>query len=380
MKIAKLGERGSLLKDKNGYLKAVVSVNGKQYQKRVRSEDEGRQFVLSVELERNNRDELSAKQLNDASNALHLLKKAGVSVSFCDLARYYIDNAFEGIVTVNEALVEFGEFCKTRLSADTCDYYNRYLGMFSKEFGECKVAAITKKNIISFLSRYEDKRGSWMNCRNAVSKFFTECVKLDYCHENPCRMIEPPRQTKAPDRRFFTPENAAKLLYLLAEKRKKYVPFVALGLFGGLRPIEAYRLKLANLNMETRYIKIAGDATKSHTFKERLVPINDTLYAWLKAFPYAEMTKVSATPNSLAEQISDFCKEHGIPKHQDDLRHSFETYEFARTGNSAQTAAICGHSERIAIQHYRGLATKEEALKYFAIRPKENVESDLDDL
>ena len=42
MKIAAIGEKGSLLQGKDGRLKAVVTVNGKQFQKRVKSEEEAR--------------------------------------------------------------------------------------------------------------------------------------------------------------------------------------------------------------------------------------------------------------------------------------------------------------------------------------------------
>ena len=378
MKIATIGERGSLLQDKLGRLKACVSVNGKQYQKRVKNEEEARQFVLSVELERDNRDELTAKQLNDASNALHLLRKAKVDVKFVDAIRFYLDNAFEGVVSVEEAVGEFLEWAKTRLADSTIEQYTRYLNHFAKRFGERKVASITKKDMTEWLSQYEDKRGAWLNSHVALCKFFSQCVKYDYCKTNPCHSIEPPLQTHQPKREFLTVEDAQRLMDKLVEKKPKLIVYVVLGLFGGLRPCEAFRLTEKHVNMETRYISISGDITKSHSFKERMVYINDTLYAWLKKYPFKKVSgKNARTPEGT---LRNNCLLWGIPKTKDVFRHTFGTYQFALTGNSAETAQMMGHAESVGLKYYRGRVTREAAQKFFAIRPKEETATDLDDL
>lgn len=382
MKIATLGERGSLLKDKNGRLKATVTVNGKQYQKRVRSEDEGRQFVLSVELERDNRDELSAKQLNDASNALHLLRKQKVDVSFVDLARYYLDNAFEGVVTVNEAAIEYLDKCKARVAEGSLRNYTRILQRFAEKFGERKIASIRRKDMIDYLARYEANPPNWLNTQRALSKFFVECEKYGYCKENPCRLLEAPRNVSAPERAYLRPDDVKKVMRAAEEQGDpSIVLYLALGFFGGLRPSEAFRMKAKHINLETGYIYISADITKTHSFKERTFQIEPTLMAWLKR--YYDPTKKpvqSGKAHSVDYAIRTVFAKAGVAKTDDVLRHTYGTYRFALTGNSAETASIMGHAEAVGLKYYRGRAPKDEAVRFFAIMPKDNELSDLDSL
>ena len=381
MKIATIGERGSLLQDAKGRLKACVSVNGHQYQKRVKSEEEGRQFVLSVELERDNRDELSAKQLNDASNAMHLLKKAAVSISFVELARYYIDNAYEGVVTVEDAVSEYLKKCEARVTEGTLRNYKRFLGTFLTKFGKAKVASITQKTMMDYLTIYDKQPPNWLNAHRALSKFFVECEKYGYCSKNPCHLIEPPRNVKAPNREYLSAEDTAKLMRCAEESgNRDAILFLALGLFGGLRPSEAFRMDEKHINLDTGYIYITADITKTHSFKERRFKIEPTLMAWLKRY-YEEGKPIRyKTLETLTYAVGTIFKKAGVKKTGDVLRHSAATYRYALTNNSAETAAIMGHSEGIAMLHYRGLATKEEAQRYFAIMPREDTVADINAL
>ena len=70
----------------------------------------------------------------------------------------------------------------------------------------------------------------------------------------------------------------------------------------------------------------------------------------------------------------------GVKKSEDVFRHSYGTYRFALTGNSAETASIMGHAEAVGNKYYRGRATKDDAVKFFAIRPKDDSMTELDAL
>ena len=381
MKIATIGERGSLLKDNYGRLKACVTVNGKQFQKRVKSEAEGRQFVLSCELERDNRDELSAKQLNDASNALHLLKQKNIKVSFYDMARYYADNAFEGVVSVADAAQEYLDKSKARVAEGTMRSYVRMVGRFAEKLGERKVASIKRKDMIDYLADFEKNPPQWLNTQRALSKFFVECEKYGYCTGNPCRLLEAPRNLKAPERNYLSVEDAEKLMRYAEVHAKNVVVYLALGLFGGLRPSEAFRMTAKHVNFKTGYIHISADITKTHSFKERTFQIEPCLMAWLRKF-YDPKTKPVpfANENLLNYAVSQAFKGAGVPKSGDVLRHSYGTYRFALTGNSAETASIMGHNEAVGLKYYRGRAPKDEAVQFFAIRPQDEVLVGLDAL
>jgi hypothetical protein len=51
------------------------------------------------------------------------------------------------------------------------------------------------------------------------------------------------------------------------------------------------------------------------------------------------------------------------------LRHAFCTYHFAAHANENLTAAQAGNSPAMIHAHYKGLATKAEAEKWFNVNP-----------
>jgi integrase len=380
MKIKTICGQASLLQDKHGRLKVCITLNGKQFQKRVKTEQEAEQWVLLKKLDQD-KYTLSNAQLNDALNAWIILNKADVKIGFTDLARYYLDNAFEGVVTVEDAVSEYLKKCEARVTEGTLRNYRRFLGTFLTKFGQVKVASIKQKDMIDYLTIYDKQPPNWLNAHRALSKFFVECEKYGYCSKNPCHLIEPPRNLKAPNREYLSADDTAKLMRCAEESGNRDATlFLALGLFGGLRPSEAFRMDSKHINLETGYIYISADITKTHSFKERRFKIEPTLMAWLKKY-YEEGKPIRyKTLETLTYAVGQIFKKAGVKKTGDVLRHSAATYRYALTNNSAETAAIMGHSEGIAMKHYRGLATKEEAERFFAVLPKENTVSDLDSL
>jgi hypothetical protein len=59
-----------------------------------------------------------------------------------------------------------------------------------------------------------------------------------------------------------------------------------------------------------------------------------------------------------------------IPSRRNGLRHGFVTYHFALHQNENTISAMAGNSPAMIHAHYKGLATKAEAEKWFAVRPQ----------
>ena len=58
-----------------------------------------------------------------------------------------------------------------------------------------------------------------------------------------------------------------------------------------------------------------------------------------------------------------------IPSRRNGLRHAFCTYHFALHANENLTAAQAGNSPAMIHAHYKGLATRAEAEKWFNVKP-----------
>jgi hypothetical protein len=59
----------------------------------------------------------------------------------------------------------------------------------------------------------------------------------------------------------------------------------------------------------------------------------------------------------------------GISTRRNGLRHAFVTYHMALHCNENLTSAEAGNSPQMIHQHYRGLATRKEAVNWFKVKP-----------
>jgi hypothetical protein len=66
----------------------------------------------------------------------------------------------------------------------------------------------------------------------------------------------------------------------------------------------------------------------------------------------------------------ELCKEAKVTRKTNGLRHAFCTYHFAAHANENSTAQQAGNSPAMIHAHYKGLATKAEAEKWFQVAPK----------
>jgi hypothetical protein len=66
------------------------------------------------------------------------------------------------------------------------------------------------------------------------------------------------------------------------------------------------------------------------------------------------------------------CKAAGVARIPNGTRHSAITFKVALTGDVARVALESGNSPSIVHAHYRGLATVENAKRFFAIMPRED--------
>jgi integrase len=152
------------------------------------------------------------------------------------------------------------------------------------------------------------------------------------------------------------------------------VPYVALCLFGGLRPYEAARLTWDQVNLADKEIRLRGQQTK--TGKGRMVVICPTLKAWLtrykgqdevyrpsfdlelrqvrKSIGYGEPTEVSP---DLKPWVPDI------------LRHTAISHYFRATGSYGRTAEQFGNSESIIKKHYQSRVSSKDTKRFYALRP-----------
>jgi len=106
-----------------------------------------------------------------------------------------------------------------------------------------------------------------------------------------------------------------------------------------------------------------------------LVEINSTLAAWLEPYRQNKGAVTSLTLDAYTWQLIQLRKRLKIPSRKNGLRHGFLTTHYALNQNENQTAAQAGTSPAMLFRHYKGLATKADAEKWFKVLPPKSAKN-----
>ena len=187
---------------------------------------------------------------------------------------------------------------------------------------------------------------------------------------------------------ILTPKEADRLIRA-AQKHKNLdlMGAVTLGLFCGIRTEEIKKLKWKDIHLDEGFVTIGRDIAKKRSIRN--VTLCDNGLKWLSLCPdktgfvtrsdffcdydrrfnkllrHAKFTKKIEEDGKTIERVA--WKKNA-------MRHSFGTYHFALHGDSIKTSNELGHKQGdgVLFAHYRALATKKQAEKYFGIVPPAN--------
>lgn len=172
----------------------------------------------------------------------------------------------------------------------------------------------------------------------------------------------------------YTPEEAATLLTHAQKNDLRWLPWLPLRLFSGLRTTESLRLTPRHLH-STGWI--ACDEAITKTELRRLIPIVPNLATWLRDYPPGDA--ISPVPNlaSLAPRLTEFIQAAGVQPRHNGFRDSFASYRMAALGDAAKVAEETGHSPAQLRRSYREIRlpdariiTPPLARRYFRLLPK----------
>ena len=191
-----------------------------------------------------------------------------------------------------------------------------------------------------------------------VGPFLNWCIRESYCIDNPLKYIIIPKEDEAKPS-IFSPDQVACLMAAATSRDPGMIPYLALGLFAGVRPLEIERLTWPDVLEQ--YIEIP--AAKAKTRQRRLVSLSGNLKEWLTLggdLPLINKRK----------RLARLLKLTQLKWQPDIMRHSFASYHLAYHGSPDRTAHELGHRDAsMLFAHYRELVTREAAQRYWAIRP-----------
>ena len=173
-------------------------------------------------------------------------------------------------------------------------------------------------------------------------------------------------RTPSPGRQILTVPDARTLVEATAERSPAAVPYLALGLFAGLRPSETCRLRACDVGAEI--IRLEAAVTK--TEQARTVEMRANLREILREFPLPPVGVLDPSGYRLRQELGRVAKSVAVGLPHDVLRHSFASYAYELTRDAASTAYEMGHQgTAIFVRHYRGLVPPGAGQRFFSIRP-----------
>lgn len=259
---------------------------------------------------------------------------------------------------------------RAALNAKYVENTRNWLKVFAEIFpGHC-VCDLTKEHLDTYVATLKELSPKSRNDRRAITKQFLRwCVAKDYLSPSH-RLFEAtelrPEELTGGNIDYYLP-NEFRALLENAEPEMRVI--VALQGLAGLRLEEALRLEFTDLFRRIDHIEISS--AKSKTRQHRLVEVVPALKQWLETFRGLEgkLVKKWTRTNSYDRAFRILRESLRIPSRKNGLRHGFCTYHFALHANENLTAAQAGNSPAMIHAHYKGLATKAEAEKWFNVMP-----------
>jgi integrase len=290
-------------------------------------------------------------------------------VSLMEAAQFYAKRHANTITgkTVAEAVAEFivAKTAAKRSDRHLQDIKYR-LGKFRDSFC-CDLADVGELGLRKFLDGLKLSPRSQNNFRTTIISFFRWAKKKKYLPSDwdEFASIETV-EDGAGEIEIFTPEELAALL---THADAKLIPFLVIGAFAGLRSSEFCRLDWQDIGKgEGKFIEVkAANARK--TRQRRLVPISESLKAWLKPFTKKSGLVWEYKDTYLYELLEVVTAKAKVPWKNNGLRHSFISYRVAETEDVNKVALEAGNSPQMIFRNYRELVTPKDAARWFSIKP-----------
>jgi integrase len=352
------------------HLKFVVNYREAEKRKRsfFESKEQANSFAAfkNAELKRNGIEgaEFPTALRVMAQNAVEQLKPFNRAIA--DAVQYYV-----AYLKANERSCTARQLVNELLVAKKADGVSERhlrdirsrLSVFAEKFDGRMVATITRKEIDDWLRSLPFSPLTRNHYRQLVVLAFNFAVRSGYATANPAMGAAKAKVVnQAPGILTVT-----ETVRLLEAATPDVLPYLAIGLFAGLRRAELERLDWSEIDFESGLIEVKAE--KSKTAQRRHVQIQSNLREWL--LPLRKL-KGNVTPAlGFRESFEQARKAAGIVDWPDNaLRHSFASYHLAHFRNAAATALELGHHDsRITFAHYRELVKPRDAERFWNIKP-----------
>jgi integrase len=335
------------------------------------SAGEARTFADSKRIERHNHGvaavTMDDKLCADTLAAQKLLVPYGITV--LEAAEYYVSHEqrlkqSETVARAIQALLEAkaSENLRPRYLHDL----RLRLAKFGHEFGDRLLADIEAAEIEDWLRSLGLAPLGRNTYRLRLNALFEFALKSRWVETNPVREVAKAKVRTDREPGILTADQTARLLERASEKT---LPFLAIGLFAGLRSAELERLDWEDIDLDENLIAVPAASAK--TGSRRFVTIQPNLAEWLAPYRNRRLGSLPVCPPNLRKLLTADRRAAGFTKWPSNAcRHSFGSYHLAHFNNPGLTAVQMGHTNTDMLwSHYHHRVKPAEAERFWRIAP-----------
>jgi integrase len=143
--------------------------------------------------------------------------------------------------------------------------------------------------------------------------------------------------------------------------------FIGFAFFTGIRVEELEKMDWSMVVWDQGEICLPESVTK--TKRPRIIPMNDAFRAWIE--PTAQKSGPLVSLTNLRNRKNDLFVLAGLKSKRNAFRHTYASYHARLHENVSSLQMILGQkTPSVLFTHYVTATRKEEAVKFFALRPK----------
>lgn len=271
------------------------------------------------------------------------------------------------IMTLSQAVTEL---IRSKTQLNRRPLYIRslrqYLSAFVRGREEMPISDVNESHIESwFLDRSEAPSSRASNL-GRLSALFSHAYRKRWVGENPCDRVERVSiDSKVPQ--ILAVDQCAQLLWYCQRSKPHALAYVALALFAGVRPLELSRIRWDSIDLDSRKVFVAPEASKVRT--RRIVHLEPAAVEWLTLAKEkrATLPVLTSTRRRYVHCFRALLDMRHWP--QDVFRHTCASHWLAARRDAGYVALELGNSQYILLRHYREIVEEEDAKKFWDIKP-----------
>ena len=241
-----------------------------------------------------------------------------------------------------------------------------------------RVNEVTAEMITTYLNKTKTAKGKYftnqtkLNRLTKIKQFFKYCAEKprEWVKENPCDGITITAESKEVE--ILTNSQVLALLEAAMKEKQKVrqvmVPYLVLGLFAGLRPEEAQKMKwewIAAFDEEKKTAQVKVPAEISKISESRYADLSEA--GWNLIKPCIKQSGPIGWSRRAFMRIRDKAGFAGLEWPADCIRHTYASNWLALHKERSHLAEIMGNSPAIIRKHYKRAIPIKDAESYFEI-------------